>query len=151
VKYFLRLWDSLSSKNMLKISMADYQGQTIAASMFLLFNKRILYVYGASDQNFLKHRPNNLVLWSMMEWGCNSGYTHFDLGGTPKENEGLLNFKGKWGGENASYPYYFYPEVHRAVIENKNSMLQKYGALLIKKMPVRYSKYIGYPLIKMFG
>jgi hypothetical protein len=87
----------------------------------------------------------------MIEWGCNNGYKYLDLGGTSKDNEGVLNFKSRWGGGNISYPYYYYPKIYRSIKEDEKNILQKYGSLLIKKLPARYLRFIGSPLIKMFG
>jgi CelD/BcsL family acetyltransferase involved in cellulose biosynthesis len=57
----------------------------------------IVYKYGASDPAFWGHRPNNLLFWHAIRWGCEHGYTSLDWGRTDFDNAGLREFKTGWG------------------------------------------------------
>lgn len=43
----------------------------------------------ASREDRFKLRPNNLLFWEGICWGCKNGYTVFDMGRTDVENIGL--------------------------------------------------------------
>jgi CelD/BcsL family acetyltransferase involved in cellulose biosynthesis len=69
----------------------------VASAVFLKWNGVLAYKYGASDERFWQHRPNNLLLWSAIEWASLSGCRTFDFGRTDLEDTGLRAFKDGWG------------------------------------------------------
>jgi CelD/BcsL family acetyltransferase involved in cellulose biosynthesis len=76
---------------------ASLGGKPIASAVFLAWNGVLIYKYGASDERAWEHRPNNLLLWTAMAWGCEHGYRSFDLGRSDLADEGLRSFKSGWG------------------------------------------------------
>ena len=84
---------------------AAVDGAPVAAAVFLTWNGVLTYKYGASDERWWQHRPNNLVLWSAIEWGCQSGHRIFDLGRSDFADQGLRAFKDGWGATEAPLVY----------------------------------------------
>jgi lipid II:glycine glycyltransferase (peptidoglycan interpeptide bridge formation enzyme) len=76
---------------------ASVGGSPIASAVFLAWNGVLMYKYGASDERYWEHRPNNLLLWSAIKWGCENGYRSFDLGRSDLHDPGLRSFKSGWG------------------------------------------------------
>jgi CelD/BcsL family acetyltransferase involved in cellulose biosynthesis len=72
-------------------------GAPIASAVFLAWNGVLIYKYGASDERSWEHRPNNLLMWTAMKWGCDNGYRSFDFGRSDLEDAGLRAFKSGWG------------------------------------------------------
>jgi CelD/BcsL family acetyltransferase involved in cellulose biosynthesis len=68
----------------------------VASAVFLAWNGMLIYKYGASDQAFRQHRPNNLLFWAAIRWGCENGYHTLDFGRTDTDNTGLREFKDGW-------------------------------------------------------
>ena len=68
-----------------------------------------IYAFGASDPAHLEHRPNHLLLWTAMLDAAAAG-CRFDLGRAALEQEGLVEFKRRWGGQALPLAYDYWPE-----------------------------------------
>jgi CelD/BcsL family acetyltransferase involved in cellulose biosynthesis len=77
----------------------------VAAAVFLTFGSTLTYKYGASDQAWLRSRPNNLLFMEAIRWGCEHGYERLDFGRTHWGQEGLRSFKLAWGAEERELRY----------------------------------------------
>lgn len=103
---FFRLMSQRLIENGLGIVLLARQNdKPIAAAIFLTSNGTIIYKYGASDPAYWGYRPNNLLFWTAIKWGCENGYHTFDFGRTDLEDEGLRNFKNGWGAEEKPLVY----------------------------------------------
>jgi lipid II:glycine glycyltransferase (peptidoglycan interpeptide bridge formation enzyme) len=75
-------------------------------------DKKVILFLNASNSEFLKFQPNNLLYWSIIEWSKKNSYLIFDLGGyqlNAKKGSKLheINkFKERWGGEIKQYYIY---------------------------------------------
>jgi hypothetical protein len=99
-RFFDLLWDRILSTGLGFLLIVYKDDRPIAGAIFLTWNGVIIYKYSASDHKFLRLRPNNLLLWYAICWGCDNGYHTFDFGRTDAENTGLRKFKSGWGGTN---------------------------------------------------
>ena len=68
-----------------------------------------IYGFGASDPAHLEQRPNHVLLWSAIRDAIAAGCS-FDLGRVAPEQEGLLEFKRRWGGQAIPLAYDYWPE-----------------------------------------
>jgi hypothetical protein len=68
-----------------------------------------IYGFGASDPAHLEHRPNHVLLWTAIQEAIAAG-CRFDLGRVAPEQEGLLEFKRRWGGQAIPLAYDYWPE-----------------------------------------
>jgi GNAT acetyltransferase-like protein len=68
-----------------------------------------IYGFGASDPAHLEHRPNHVLLWTAIQDAIAAGCS-FDLGRVAPEQEGLLEFKRRWGGQAIQLAYDYWPE-----------------------------------------
>ncbi len=93
--------------------LAENSGKTIAGVLYLLFRDTVTYKFNASDEAYLKLRPNHLLIWTAMEWACQKGYKVFDFGRCDLENAGLREFKRQWAAQEFPLPYYYYPQIRR--------------------------------------
>jgi hypothetical protein len=149
LRFFKLLWESIISKDMGFILLAYKDKLPIAGGIFLHWNKTLIYKYGASDTEHWKLRPNNLLLWEAIRWGCENGYKNFDWGKTELENEGLRNFKRHWGTKEQI--------LHYSVISDQSpknltkGRLHKGLAKVIQRSPVFVCKTVGELLYRHFG
>jgi hypothetical protein len=130
----------------------------IAGAAIKIKNNKIELFLNASKQEFLKFQPNNLLYWSIIEWGKKKGYSIFDLGGYQlgaKKGDKLYDvnrFKERWGGKIRKYTIYsknpFYI-LGRKIIRNisfikklrDNLKLWQYKFKEIIKKSIRYFKF----------
>ncbi|RXK52908.1 GNAT family N-acetyltransferase [Oleiharenicola lentus] len=83
----------------------DASGLPVAGAIFLHFNRRAIYKFGASDENRQELRANNLVFWRSIQHYANAGFLEMDFGRTSLGNEGLRKFKLGWGTREESVEY----------------------------------------------
>ncbi len=84
-------------------------GQRAAAITVWKGPRSWIYGFGASDPAHLEQRPNHVLLWSAIKDAIAAGRT-FDLGRVAPEQEGLLEFKRRWGGQAIPLAYDYWPE-----------------------------------------
>jgi CelD/BcsL family acetyltransferase involved in cellulose biosynthesis len=104
-RYFELLWERIVAPGHGFVLLAYWNALPIAGAVFLAWNGMITYKYSASRQEFWRLRPNNLVIWDAIRWGCENGFHTFDFGRTEPGNEGLREFKRGWGTAEATLSY----------------------------------------------
>lgn len=104
-RYFELLWERILAPGRGFVLLAYWNAIPIAGAVFLAWNGTMTYKYSASRQEFWKLRPNNLVIWDAIRWGCENGLHTFDFGRTSLENEGLRSFKRGWGTAEVTLSY----------------------------------------------
>lgn len=67
-----------------------------------------IYAFGASDPAYLEHRPNHVLLWAAVQDSIRAG-CRFDMGRAAPEQEGLVEFKRRWGGQALPLAYDYWP------------------------------------------
>jgi CelD/BcsL family acetyltransferase involved in cellulose biosynthesis len=96
-KYFENLWRHIIRAGMGFVLLAGHENETIAGMVYLGWGKTLIAKYAASREDHFNLRPNNLLFWEGIRWGCEHGFEVFDMGRTEVENTGLRNFKSRWG------------------------------------------------------
>lgn len=73
---------------------ATLEGKILAMSVILFANGNLHYHLSASDQEYRRLAPNNVLLYEVACWGCENGYRTFHLGGGLGSSEdSLYKFK----------------------------------------------------------
>jgi CelD/BcsL family acetyltransferase involved in cellulose biosynthesis len=103
--FFEILWRRVIEERLGFVVLAYLEDRPIAAAVFLAWNQHLIYKYGASDPHFWALRPNNLAMWTGIEWGCAHGFTELDFGRSDLENQGLREFKSRWGATELPLAY----------------------------------------------
>lgn len=96
-RFFELLWNRLLSPGLGFVLLAYSGTVPIAGAVFLAWNGTITYKYGASNPQYLSLRPNHLIFWEAIRWGCENGFHTFSFGRTDLDNKGLRAFKNGWG------------------------------------------------------
>lgn len=78
-----------------------HQGKIIGTRIVYCYNDLIYDWYAASDEDYLKFRPNDILPYQVMVWGAENGYEIFDFGGAGKPGVpyGVRDYKLRFGGE----------------------------------------------------
>lgn len=146
--FFRLLWERILSAGIGTVLLAWKDAQPVAAAVFLRWNRTLIYKYGASLPAYWHLRPNNLLFWSAIRWGCESGCEVFDWGKTDLDNEGLRHFKRGWGGKESI--------VHYSIVADHAPARSPSGpghilVPVIQRSPIWVGRVVGELLYGHFG
>ena len=127
-----------------KIVLVKKCDKTISSGIFFSFKGKLIYVLGASDMSYQQYRPNDLMIWNIIKWGCDRGFKELDLGPTFFEEKGVLQFKEKWAGEKKIVKRYIFPPQMGPIVSGKSSKI-------FRLMPINIAKMIGPVVVRLFG
>jgi CelD/BcsL family acetyltransferase involved in cellulose biosynthesis len=145
---FIRRFETLFGEGLGFVLVARWQDKPIAAAVFLAFNGTLIYKYGASQQEHLPKRPNNLLLREAIRWGCGNGMRRFDFGRTDLDNEGLRAFKRAWGADERLLAYTQLPaQPERSAAPAVNAPL----GFVIRRSPALVGQLVGTVLYRHVG
>lgn len=150
-RYFLELWDSFSGNGGMHLLLAEYQETIIAGMILLTSGTTMRYAYGASDEQYLHLAPNNLLMWNAITLGCTLGCSTFDLGRTASDNEGLMEFKRRWGAVKEPLPYYYYPGTSGLAATSETSWKFRLLTSCWRRLPLSVAASLGNRLYKHLG
>ena len=150
-RFFFGLWDAFAASNRMKLLLAHYEGKVIAGMLLLACGSTVRYAYGASDENHLQLAPNNLLMWQAITWACEHGYQTFDLGRTACDNEGLMEFKRRWGATKEPLTYYYYPQMAGLATTSEQSWKYRLLTSTWRRLPLPVAGTLGGYLYKHLG
>ena len=151
LKFFFGLWDTFAANKSMQLLLAEYQGTIIAGMILLLSGTTVRYAYGASDESYLYLAPNNTLMWSTIKWGCMQGYKTLDLGRTARDNQGLMEFKRRWGAIMEPLPYYYFPNIQGLAATSESSWKFRLLTSCWKRLPLPIARPLGGLLYKHLG
>ena len=95
-----RFFESISAnfltRNQGVLLLAHFGERTIGGVLLLRWKDRLYYKFNASYAPGLEHRPNDLLMWSAIEYARETGCELLDLGLTDWDQEGLIRYKRKY-------------------------------------------------------
>ena len=150
-RFFFELWDAFAPSGAMQLLLAEYQGTAIAGIILLASGTTIRYAYGASDEHYLNLAPNNMLIWTAITCGCKQGYQTLDLGRTASTNQGLMEFKRRWGATMEPLPYYYYPDVVGLAATSESSWKFRLLTACWKQLPLAVAGPLGGRLYKHLG
>src|SRR5262249_41005536 len=104
-RFFRLLWSRVIQSGLGFALLAETGGTVVAGAVFLHWNGRLIYKFGASDERFRHLRPNHAVMWEAIRWGCEHGYRIFDFGRSGLDDSGLRAFKQGWDADERPLRY----------------------------------------------
>jgi len=147
-RFFELIREILFSRNLGSILLAYKDGKLIAGLLLLMYGQTMTYKFGASDRASLKLRPNDLLFWTAIQWGCDHGYKAFDLGRTDIGNTGLRSFKAGWGAKELPLTYF----TSSRVVAKQPSKHLAYGmGPIIQRSPLWVCRLLGEIFYKYAG
>lgn len=96
-RYFGLLWRRIVEPGHGVLLIAEREGLPVAAAVFLASAGVCVYKYGASDERHWSVRPNHVLFWEAIRWAGARGCRTFDFGRTDLDDQGLRDFKSRWG------------------------------------------------------
>lgn len=93
------------NKDFVRLFLAEYNGEVVAAVLSVFFGDMITYVHGASANKYRNVMAPYLLHWHIMKLGKSAGYKYYDLNGVDEKKwPGVTRFKMGFGGEIVEYP-----------------------------------------------
>jgi serine/alanine adding enzyme len=96
----------MGEKKLAKYLVAYHNDVPLAYVLQLMYKDFIFYAMGASYEKYWKLRPNNLLIWSIIENGVKNGCKYLNFGSVQPEQSGLKKFKEGWGATRVYYSVY---------------------------------------------
>ena len=115
----------LSNQDFIKLFVAEYGNQVIAAGLFAFYVDKVTYLHGASDYQKRDLMAPYLLQWEVIKTAQANAYKYYDFYGISEEKwPGVTRFKLGFGGRRVTYPgaydvilkkvpYYFYSFLRR--------------------------------------
>lgn len=89
LSYYETIFDELSAHGMVRLLLADLEGDTIAGILLFSFGDRVTYTYGASADRHRGVMPNHLLQWTAIRDAANAGFRVYDFRGVSPEVDGV--------------------------------------------------------------
>jgi CelD/BcsL family acetyltransferase involved in cellulose biosynthesis len=147
-RFFDLLASNIVDQGLGFVLLAYKDHECIAAAVFLHWRQTLTCKYAASRADSLELRPNNLLFWTGIQWGCENGYTLFDMGRTDLANTGLRRFKRDWGAEELPLAYSMLSGTPPRSASGKLTPIMQ---TVISKSPVWVCRAAGELLYRHFG
>jgi lipid II:glycine glycyltransferase (peptidoglycan interpeptide bridge formation enzyme) len=85
IKYFNKMWDTFAKQGNIKLFLAKYNAQVVSAQLAIAFGDTVTNKLTVWSGEHAKRRPNEGLLWGVMQWGKSQGYRYYDLEGIERE------------------------------------------------------------------
>lgn len=137
LSYFEKMYDELAPKYM-KVLIAEYQGEAIAAVIPIIYGNKVWYLYGASSNAHRNVMPNYLLQWEQIKLALENHCDIYDFRGVSghvDENHpqyGIYKFKKGFNGDFVE----FVGELYMVLNPFMNFVYDKFG-MAYRKMQIR--------------
>jgi CelD/BcsL family acetyltransferase involved in cellulose biosynthesis len=148
-RFFQASWDLLRPRGLMRLLLAERQEGSrrviIAGSIFLMFGSTIFYAFNGRRQEDLALRPNDAIQWQSIKDACEEGFSYYDFGEVVEDNQGLAEFKSKWGTEAKQLYRYYYPSPRQlpASHEGTPGPAQRLAHALWRRLPLQATAVLG--------
>jgi len=108
ISLFESVFDILVPHNRALILLVKYNGEYIATQVAIMDQKTIYGWYTGASRKFISDHPGDLLIWYLLKWGIEKGYSSFDFGGggTDDKNLNLREYKSRFGTEFPEFGRY---------------------------------------------
>ena len=109
LRLFEAMWRELAPRGLMRWHLAEHDGAVIGGSVILGFGRTAFYAFNARRRDALGLRPNEVIQWEAIHAAAEAGYERYDLGEVVEGDEGLAEFKRKWGADAVRMHRYYHP------------------------------------------
>ena len=143
-RFFRLLWRNVVEPGLGFVLLAEHNGRPLSGAVFLAWNGKVAYKYGASDPKWLGLRPNEVLFRDAIQWACANGYHTLDFGRTDADAAGLRRFKLGWGCAEAPLLYSVVGGAPPRLDSSSSTTL----APLLRRSPTWVTRVVGELLYK---
>jgi hypothetical protein len=146
-RLFQACWDLLQPRGLMRLMLAEQreagQCRLLAGSIFLMFGSTVFYAFNGRRLETLSLRPNDAIHWNAIQDACREGYRYYDFGEVLEDNQGLAEFKGKWGTEARRLYRYYYPTPKSVPTDESTGFVGRLAGVVWRKLPLRAISLLG--------
>ena len=148
-RFFKACWEQLRPDGLMRLLLAElHEGgsrKLVAGSIFLMFGRTVFYAFSARDLEYLRLRPNDAIQWQAIHDAQREGFCVYDFGEVVEDNEGLAEFKSKWGAEAKRLYRYYYPAPRDLGTDplNETSLTRRLTMTLWRRAPLTMTALLG--------
>jgi len=104
-EFFAKALKTMGSKGLIRFFGVVHEGAFIAACVVLTYRDMLYYWYAGFSLAAQRYRPNDLMVWRVLQWGREQQRKRFVFGGAgnPDEPYGVRDFKRRFGGQEVDY------------------------------------------------
>lgn len=104
IQWFRNLINCMGGRLQIRVA---YKNRTEVAGIITLRNKGdVVYKYGASDAAFQNLGATPFLLWKAISEEKSTGAVRMDFGRSDADNQGLIQFKTRWGAQPREITYF---------------------------------------------
>jgi len=149
-RFFTQACPRLQAAGLAAVYLARTPAGASAAAITVWKGPRAwIYGFGASDPAHLEHRPNHVLIWRAIQDAIADG-CRFDLGRAAPEQEGLMEFKRRWGGQAIPLAYDYWPEPGGLNVAARDRGAMATAAAVWSRLPARIAR-LGTGLYRYLG
>jgi CelD/BcsL family acetyltransferase involved in cellulose biosynthesis len=141
--FFELAWQRLHPRGLMRLLLAKQyeagRARLLAGSLFLMFGQTVFYAFNGRRREDLSLRPNDAIHWRAIHDACAEGFRYYDFGEVTKDNQGLAEFKSKWGAEPKWLHRYYYPaprELEISMLES-SSRAHQLMSTVWRRLPIK--------------
>lgn len=145
-RFFLAAWNLFRPAGLMRLLLArDGSKEIIAGALLFTFGETVFYAFNGRRENQLSLRPNDLLQWRAIHDAQAAGHRFYDFGEVAADDEGLADFKRKWGARPRQlwrhyYPAQREPETSRLL---QNDAIQRLLSATWRSLPVKATGVLG--------
>jgi hypothetical protein len=142
-RYFRALWDRLRPSGGIRLLLAEVEGRIVGGLQLFCFNRELVSKFAACLPQAVPLRAYAALYWRAMELGLDEGYAHLSWGTSSRQQQGLIEFKERWGAK--SRPAVFYDLPVRREVPSVEAYYDSDGLAqrAWRKMPVALTPLLG--------
>ena len=116
--FFQMVREKIPEKNY-SLFIAEVDGVRISALLIFYFNSTVEYFTPCTISNYRNYQASALLIFEAMKFAIERKFKHWNWGGTWQCQEGVYDFKKKWGSKD--FNYYYFTKIKNPEILNQTA------------------------------
>ncbi|HDP98157.1 MAG TPA: GNAT family N-acetyltransferase [bacterium] len=144
LQFIINLWERFTAQNQLDLILAELNDNIIGGLLFFKYKDRINAEIIAYEESYRDLHLSQFLYWHAIMIAKHENYQVFDFGRTSIFNEGLMNYKNRWGTQTHNLPIF-----HFSLTQNKRQSSRE--NLFVYNLARSISKKLPAPLFRAYG
>jgi hypothetical protein len=157
-RFFELAWRRLHTRGLLDLLLAEQveagQRRLVSGFLFLKWGKTVSHIFTGWRREDQGLRPNDFLHWHALREACALGMRWYDFGNVRVGDQGLAQFKSKWGAEVKIIYRYAYPTAsvvscettavaHQAAHQSRRSRVRGLVSPIFQHLPLKAVGLMG--------
>jgi FemAB-related protein (PEP-CTERM system-associated) len=148
--YFPTLWRRLYPSGAVRLLLAFHGGQCVGGLLLFCWGRNLVSKFAACVPEAVPLRAYALLYWRAICLGLEEGYQKLNWGTSSRSQEGLIEFKERWGAQSGPVQVYALPLRGRAPALERYYDSEGLAQRLWRRLPLWTTPLLGQPLNRWF-